>query len=89
METALSRVIKTRRLKQEPIVPNRLELDGADYRTLSRHQKTLGVSIPSQELKRRLLMLIDSTGVKVQRQGEGHARKHSDSRRHVRCSRSS
>ena len=44
--------------------------------TLSRRQKTLAVNIPYRGSKGPLHLLIDSTGIKVEGEGEWHARKH-------------
>ncbi|MFP3386015.1 IS5 family transposase, partial [Tritonibacter sp. SIMBA_163] len=49
-----------------------------DFSTLSCRQKTLAVNIPYRGSERPLHLLIDSTGIKVEGEGEGewHARKH-------------
>ena len=47
-----------------------------DFSTLSRRQKTLAVNIPYRGSKGPLHLLIDSTGIKVEGEGEWHARKH-------------
>jgi hypothetical protein len=54
-----------------------------DFSTLSRRQKTLAVNIPYRGSKGPLHLLIDSTGIKVEGEGEWHARKHGGSRRRV------
>lgn len=54
-----------------------------DFSTLSRRQKTLAVNIPYRGSKRPLHLLIDSTGIKVEGEGEWHARKHGGPKRRV------
>ena len=54
-----------------------------DFSTLSRRQKTLAVNIPYRGCKRLLHLLIDSTGIKVEGEGEWHARKHGGPKRRV------
>ena len=54
-----------------------------DFSTLSRRQKTLAVNIPYRGSKGPLHLLIDSTGIKVEGEGEWHARKHGGSKRRV------
>ena len=54
-----------------------------DFSTLSRRQKTLAVNIPYRGPKGPLHLLIDSTGIKVEGEGEWHARKHGGPRRRV------
>ena len=54
-----------------------------DFSTLSRRQKTLAVSIPYRGSRGPLHLLIDSTGIKVEGEGEWHARKHGDPKRRV------
>ncbi len=54
-----------------------------DFSTLSRRQKTLAVNIPYRGSRGPLHLLIDSTGIKVEGEGEWHARKHGGSRRRV------
>ena len=49
-----------------------------DFSTLSRRQNTLAVNIPYRGSKGPLHLLIDSTGIKVEGEGEWHARKHGD-----------
>lgn len=41
-----------------------------DFRTMSRHYKTLTVNVPFREWKDRLLLSIDSTWIKVEGEGE-------------------
>ena len=48
-----------------------------DFSTLSRRQKTLAVNIPYRGSNGPLHLLIDSTGIKVEGEGEWNARKHS------------
>ena len=61
------------------------DLDWAvpDYTTLCRRQKTLAVNIPYRGSKGPLHLLIDSTGIKVEGEGEWHARKHGGPKRRV------
>ena len=47
-----------------------------DFSTLSRRQKTLAVNIPYRGSQGPLHLLVDSTGIKVEGEGEWHARKH-------------
>jgi hypothetical protein len=47
-----------------------------DFSTLSRRQKTLAVNIPFRRSQGPLHLLIDSTGIKVEGEGEWNARKH-------------
>ena len=54
-----------------------------DFSTLSRRQKTLAVNIPYRGSKGPLHLLIDSTGIKVEGEGEWNARKHGGSKRRV------
>jgi transposase len=54
-----------------------------DFSTLSRRQKTLAVNIPFRGSKGPLHLLIDSTGIKVEGEGEWHARKHGGPKRRV------
>ena len=54
-----------------------------DFSTLSRRQKTLAVTIPYRGSKGPLHLLIDSTGIKVEGEGEWHARKHGGPTRRV------
>jgi hypothetical protein len=60
-------------------------LDGTvpDFSTLSRREKTLAVNIPYRGSKGPLHLLIDSTGIKVEGEGEWHARKHGRPKRRV------
>lgn len=54
-----------------------------DFRTLSRRQKTLAVNIPHRGAQGPLHLLIDSTGIKAEVEGEWNARKHGGQRRRV------
>jgi hypothetical protein len=54
-----------------------------DFSTLSRGQRTLAVIIPYRGPKGPLHLLIDSTGIKVEREGEWHACKHGCPNRRV------
>lgn len=47
-----------------------------DFSTLCRRQRTLNVSIPYRGGKGPLNLLIDSTGIKAEGEGEWNARKH-------------
>ena len=69
-------------------VESLLRLVGLDwtvlnFSTLSRRQKTLAVNIPYRGSKGPLHLLIDSTGIKVEGEGEWHARKHGGPKRRV------
>jgi len=52
-----------------------------DFSTLSRRQKDLAVNISCRKSSEPLHLLIDSTGIKVEGDGEWHARKHGPSKR--------
>ncbi|MGB3246742.1 MAG: IS5 family transposase [Sulfitobacter sp.] len=54
-----------------------------DFSTLSRRQKTLAVKVPYRDSTGPLHLLIDSTGIKVEGEGEWHARKHGGPKRRV------
>lgn len=54
-----------------------------DFSTLSRRQKTLDVAIPYRGSTGPLHLLIDSTGIKVEGEGEWNARKHGGPKRRV------
>lgn len=58
-----------------------LDLPVPDFSTLSRRQKDLAVSISCQKSAGPLHLLINSTGIKVEGDGEWHARKHGPSKR--------
>ena len=60
-----------------------LEWSVPDFSTLSRRQKTLAVNIPYRGSKGPLHLLVDSTGIKVEGEGEWHARKHGGPKRRV------
>jgi hypothetical protein len=69
-------------------VESLLQLTGLDWRvpdfsTLCRRQKTLVVDIASRRSSEPLHLLIDSTGIKVEGEGEWHARKHGGAKRRV------
>lgn len=54
-----------------------------NFSTLSRRQKTLKVNIPYRSSGGPLHLLVDSTGIKVEGEGEWNARKHGGSKRRV------
>jgi hypothetical protein len=60
-----------------------LDWDVPDFSTLSRRQKTLKVNIPYRGSQGALHLLIDSTGIKVEGEGEWNARKHGGPKRRV------
>ena len=62
-----------------------IDLDWAvpNFSTLSRRQKTLKVNIPFRGSQGPLHHLIDSTGIKVEGEGEWNARKHGGTKRRV------
>lgn len=60
-----------------------LSWDVPDFSTLSRRQKTLKVNIPYRGPHGPLHLLVDSTGIKVEGEGEWNARKHGGSKRRV------
>ncbi len=65
-----------------------LRLTGLDwavlnFSTLSRRQKSLKVNIPYRGSGDPLHLLIDSTGIKVEGEGEWNARKHGGTKRRV------
>lgn len=69
-------------------VESLLQLSGLDwsvpdFSTLSRRQKTLAVNIPYRGSEGPLHLLIDSTGIKVEGEGEWNARKHGGAKRRV------
>ena len=61
------------------------------FSTFSRRQKTLKVNIPYRGAQGPLHLLADSTGITVEGEGEGSARKHGGTKRqawskiHIRC----
>jgi len=60
-----------------------LDWEVPDFSTLCRRQKTLSVAIPYQGSKGPLNLLIDSTGIKVEGEGEWNARKHGGPKRRL------
>ena len=54
-----------------------------DFSTLSRRQKTLKADIPYRGSEGPLHLLVDSTGIKVEVEGEWNARKHGGAKRRV------
>src|SRR6056297_1063881 len=54
-----------------------------DFSTLSRRQKTLAVCIPYRGSQGPLNLLIDSTCIKAEGEGEWHARKHGGAKRRL------
>ncbi|MBX9699550.1 MAG: IS5 family transposase [Acetobacteraceae bacterium] len=60
-----------------------LDWDVPDFSTLSRRQKTLKVNVPYRGSDGPLHLLVDSTGIKVEGEGEWNARKHGGSKRRV------
>jgi transposase len=69
-------------------VESLLRLSGLDwvvpnFSTLSRRQKTLQVNIPYRGSDGPLHLLIDSTGIKVEGEGEWNARKHGGPKRRI------
>ena len=69
-------------------VESLLRLSGLDwfvpnFSTLSRRQKTLQVNIPYRGSDGPLHLLIDSTGIKLEGEGEWNARKHGGPKRRV------
>lgn len=54
-----------------------------DFSTLSRRQKTLKVNIPYRGSDGPLHLLVDSTGIKIEGEGEWNARKHGGAKRRV------
>lgn len=60
-----------------------LDWEVPNFSTLSRRQKTLKVNIPYRGSDGPLHLLIDSTGIKVEGEGEWNARKHGGTKRRV------
>lgn len=60
-----------------------LDWDVPDFSTLSRRQKTLKVNIPYRGSEGPLHLLVDSTGIKLEGEGEWNARKHGGTKRRV------
>ena len=54
-----------------------------DFSTLCRRQQTLNVSLPYRGSTGPLNLLIESTGIKAEGEGEWNARKHGDAKRRV------
>ena len=54
-----------------------------DFSTLCRHQRTLNVSLPYRGGTGPLNLLIDSTGIKSEGEGEWNARKHGGAKRRI------
>ncbi len=54
-----------------------------DFSTLSRRQRTLKVNFPYRGADSPLHLLVDSTGIKVEGEGEWNAREHGGSKRRV------
>jgi hypothetical protein len=60
-----------------------LDWTAPDFSTLSRRKKILAVNIPYRGSQGPLHLLVDSTGIKVEGEGEWHARKHDGPKRCV------
>jgi transposase len=60
-----------------------LDWEVPDFSTICRRQRTLSVNIPYRGAKGPLHLLIDSTGIKVEGEGEWNARKHGGPKRRV------
>ena len=60
-----------------------LDWAAPDFSTLCRRQQTLNVSLPYRGSTGPLNLLIDSTGIKAEGEGEWNARKHAGSKRRV------
>jgi hypothetical protein len=60
-----------------------LDWDVPNFSTICRRQKTPAVNIPYRGAKGPLHLLIDSTGIKVEGEGEWNARKHGGPKRRV------
>ncbi len=54
-----------------------------DFSTLCRRQKTLSVTIPYKGSTKPLHLLVDSTGVKTEGEGEWNTRKYGGLKRHL------
>ena len=63
--------------------PTGLDWTVPDFSIICRRQRTLVVNIPYHGAKGPLHMLIDSTGIKVEGEGEWNARKHGGPKRRV------
>jgi len=68
-----------------------LDWEVPDFSTLCRRQKTLSVTIPYRGSTGPLHLLVDSTGIKAEGEGEWNARKHGGPKRrlwrkiHIHC----
>jgi Transposase DDE domain len=60
-----------------------LDRAAPDFSTLSRRQKTLNVNLPYRGGTGPMNLLIDSTGIKSEGEGERNARKHGGSKRRI------
>ena len=60
-----------------------LDWDVPDFSTLSRRQKASAVTIPHRRSQGPLHLVSDSTGIKVEDEGEWNARKHGGPKRRV------
>ena len=54
-----------------------------DFSTICRRQRTLAVNIPYRGAKGPLHLLVDSTGIKVEGEGEWNARRHGGPKRRI------
>ncbi len=70
-------------VRRKPFASDRSELGGARLQHAMRRQKTLAVNIPYRGSNGPLHLLIDSTGIKVEGEGEWNARKHGGPKRRV------
>jgi hypothetical protein len=64
-------------------VPSHCPAGDLQSKSAERGHKTLAVNIPYRGAKGPLHLLIDSTGIKVEGEGEWHARKHGGRKRRV------
>ena len=83
MEAPLVRVTMARRVRRDLLRLIGLDRDVPDFSTLSRRQNTLAVNIPHRGAQGPMHLLIDSTGIKVEGEGEWNARKHGRAKRRV------
>ncbi len=67
----------------KPAGTGRLDWAVPDFSTLCRRQKTLSVAIPYRGSAGPLHLLIDSTGIKAEGEGEWNARKHGGPKRRL------
>jgi hypothetical protein len=74
-------------VRPEPVAIGRAGLDRAapDFSTLCRRQRTLNVGLSYSGCKGPLHLLIDSTGIKAEGEGEWNARKHGGPKRRIHC----